>query len=66
MRWTVADFKVGVWKYCKQMGYGFNDQLSHKGNNMSSRRNRKGPRDNQLEWICITTPSDKTLTRQVP
>ena len=62
MKWTVADFKVGVWKYCKQMGYGFNDQLAHKGNNMSSRRNRKGSRDNQLEWICITTPTDKTPT----
>tara|TARA_B100002003_G_scaffold231380_1_gene242343 strand:+ start:303 stop:1919 length:1617 start_codon:yes stop_codon:yes gene_type:complete len=65
MKWSISRFKEGVWSYCRKMGYGFNDQLAYKGSTMSSRRNRKGARGNQTEWICITTPTDKTLMRQV-
>jgi len=59
--WGLSTFKDRLWNYCRVMGYGFNNQLSHKGSTRTDRRNRKGPRGQQTEWVCITTPNDQTL-----
>ena len=63
LKWTEKDLKNGLWRYCETQGYGFNEHLSHKGNSLTDRRNRKGPKGQQQEYVCITTPDDIQLDR---
>ena len=63
LKWTEKDLKNGLWRYCETQSYGFNEHLSHKGNSLTDRRNRKGPKGQQQEYVCITTPDDIQLDR---
>ena len=63
LKWTEKDLKNGLWRYCETHSYGYNEQLSHKGSSLTDRRNRKGPKGQQQEYVCITTPDDIQLDR---
>ena len=63
LKWSEKDLKNGLWRYCETQGYGYNEQLSHKGSSLTDRRNRKGPKGQQQEYVRITTPDDDQLDK---
>jgi hypothetical protein len=54
--WDKKRFKEAVWNYVKYMpNLDYNPHLAHKGDSLSDRRDRKGPRGKQDEVITITS-----------
>ena len=53
LKWTEKDLKNGLWRYCETQSYGFNEHLSHKGNSLTDRMNRKGSKGQQQNMFVL-------------